>query len=111
MSNVVHVGFFLNKFKMLTKTLLSVSEAAMLIQFPGGEITFFKWLRENKFLQENNQPYEKYKSAGWFVYTAEELSEENKSNFITPVTKVTIKGLYGLQKKIKSFTTPCPPCP
>ena len=97
---------------MTTKTLLSISEAAMLIQFPGGEITFFRWLRENRFLQENNQPFEKYKSAGWFVYTAVEMTEDTMPTFINPVTKITIKGLYALQKKMLTLTTtPCPPCP
>lgn len=44
---------------------LSIAEVAKLVDFPGGEIKFFIWLRENGYLLKDNTPAEKYRKCKW----------------------------------------------
>lgn len=109
--------------KVITKKpkLYTVAEATVIINFPGGSVKFFAWLREKKFLKINNQPYQKYRDKKWF-----EVRETKTRNPINPQpyfqTVLTWRGLKNIGDKVKKeFTHPpcppekqcpeCPPCP
>jgi phage antirepressor YoqD-like protein len=87
-------------------TTFSVGKTAKLIKFPGGEIKFYKWLRENGFLYHDNEPFQIYIDKGWFEYV---LTQKHKVNLYFPkmVTRVTIKGLRALERLMKKHFPPC----
>ena len=93
---------------MLTETTFSVREVAKISQFPGGEIKFFKWLRENKYLQKDNQPYQKYRNNDWMKYFDKKIQRTN-TLMVVGVPRITIKGLAGLKKAVSNKFPPCPP--
>lgn len=61
-----------------------------------GRNQLFKWLREQKILDSNNLPYQKYMNAGWFKVI--EIPRPDIGRQI-PVTRITSKG----QQKLHSF--------
>ena len=87
----------------------SVGETAKMINFPGGEYKFFQWLRKNKFLLQDSTPSQAYINRGWFklVKTSRDLDD---SRIVIPVTRVTIKGLAGLERIVKKVFPKCKPC-
>ena len=87
----------------------SVREIAKFTQFPGGEKKFFEWLRENKYLQINNQPYQKYIDKNWMKYVDKKIERTN-TPLVVGVTKITIEGLAGLKKAVRAKFPLCPPC-
>lgn len=64
-----------------------------------GRTRFFKWLRENGYFQENNEPYQKY--IGQHAYfTVKEIPKDGKiyhTPFVTPL------GLTHFAKKIEKL--------
>ena len=80
----------------------SVSQAAKLIRFSGGEKKFFIWLRQQAYLYHDNEPFQIYIDRGWFevVLTKKYLFNPH---FPKMVTRVTIKGLAGLEKAVKKY--------
>lgn len=88
---------------------LSIAEVTKLVDFPGGEIKFFIWLRENGYLLQDNTPAEKYRKRKWLklVKTYKMLG---KMQTIIPVTRVTILGLGGLDRAVKKAFPVCKPC-
>lgn len=88
---------------------LSIAEVAKLVDFPGGEYKFFDWLRENGYLLENNTPAELYRKRGWL-----KLKDSNKKlgkiQTVILVTRVTIKGLAGIDRAVKKAFPVCKPC-
>lgn len=87
-----------------------IDQTAKLINFSGGEIKFFQWLRDNGYLLQDNYPVQKYRDRGWFEMTTKTLHKMHPKQ-VVPVTLVTIKGLYALKKIVNKTSSPCPPCP
>jgi phage antirepressor YoqD-like protein len=87
----------------------SIRETGKLIKFPGGEHQFFEWLRSKSYLLSDNTPAQAYLNSGWFSreYTHKKIGSKKT---VIPVTRVTIKGLYALQRKIRKDFPTCKPC-
>ncbi len=88
----------------------SIGDTAKMINFPGGEIKFFQWLRDTGYLLQNNFPVQKYRDQGWFKMVRKKLYKMQPVQEV-PVTIVTIKGLAALERIVKKEFSPCPPCP
>ena len=95
--------------KILSVTSFSIAEVAKLTNYPGGEHQFFIWLRKYGYLLENNQPSQVQINRGWFVLVSKVLNgiEVRRT---TPVARVTLKGLAGLERVIRKAFPICPPC-
>ena len=89
--------------------LFSIQETAKLTKFPGGEIKFFRWLREKGYLLKDNQPNQRYRDCGWFELEKATI-HHTKPKLVVPVTFVTIKGLAALEKVVLNDFPPCLPC-
>ena len=88
---------------------LSIAQVAKLVDFPGGEIKFFIWLRENGYLLQDNTPAQKYRDCSWLkLVTSHKVI--GKIQTIIPVTRVTILGLGGLDRAVKKAFPVCKPC-
>lgn len=87
----------------------SVQETGKMIGFPGGEIQFFDWLRRHRILLPNNQPSQSFINRGWFLLVPVQKRITGQLSVI-PVTRVTIKGLYGLNRIVKKAFPICKPC-
>lgn len=86
-----------------TDKLISVGEMAKLLRDKGfnvGRNKFFKYLRDNKVLMENNIPYQKYIDAEYF--RVRETS--NLNGGVSLVTYITGKGQMYLVDKVKSLS-------
>jgi len=94
------------KFSEIT---FSIAEVAKMTNFPGGEIKLFAWLRKHKFLLQNNQPSDFQVERGWFVLVSN-MDIFNKGLRDAPVTRVTSKGLSGLERTINKCFPICKPC-
>ncbi len=95
-----------SKFQEIT---FSVAEVAKMTRFPGGEHKFFEWLRNHRFLLKNNQPSDFQINRGWFVLQSKKVSLSSHLREI-PVSRVTSRGLAGLEKAINRCFPLCPPC-
>jgi len=95
-----------SKFQEIT---FSVAEVAKMTRFPGGEHKFFEWLRKHRFLLKNNQPSDFQIKRGWFVLESKKVGLPTHLRGI-PVSRVTSKGLAGLEKVINRCFPVCPPC-
>ena len=89
--------------------LFSIAEVSKMTDFPSGEILFFKWLRANGFLLQNNQPSQSQINRGWMVLTESKIYNQD-TPLILPTPRITIRGLAGLQKIIQEQIPECPPC-
>lgn len=80
-------------------TTFSIKTGAKLVRFPGGEKKFAAWMRNQSFLLDKNEPYQKYVDQGWFIM---ELATIHKANppFKVPVSRITLKGLTELEKVV-----------
>jgi phage antirepressor YoqD-like protein len=87
----------------------SISETAKMINFPGGEHKFFEWLRKNRFLLMDNTPSQVYRDREWLIIVKKHLIKDDSITII-PTTRVTIKGLAGLEKIVKKCFPICKPC-
>lgn len=85
----------------------SVATACKLVNYPGGEKQFFQWLRDKKYLQLNNEPYEVYRKRGWFVLTDKTLKGVRLP---IPVTRFTMAGIVAFEKIVLADFPPCLPC-
>jgi phage antirepressor YoqD-like protein len=85
----------------------SVATACKLVNFPGGEKKFFEWLRKNKYLQSNNEPYQKYVDRDWLT---SELTTINGIRLPTPVPRFTMAGIVAFEKIVLKAFPPCIPC-
>lgn len=65
-----------------------------------GRTRFARWLRDRKFLQENNRPYQPFEDAGYFRVVTKRRRDQNSGEVVSyPQTLVTGKGLIYLQRK------------
>lgn len=95
---------------MYKQQTFSIRQTAKLTQFPGGELAFFKWLVEHKYLMAKTyEPYQRYRDLNWFIYTGKKLYKTNPL-MVVPVARVTVEGLAGLKKAVLKHFPLCPPC-
>jgi phage antirepressor YoqD-like protein len=85
----------------------SVATACKLVNFPGGEKQFFEWLRNKKYLQLNNEPYQKYRDRGWLTL---QLTTINGRRLPIPVTRFTMAGIVAFERIVLDDFPPCIPC-
>lgn len=65
-----------------------------------GRTRFARWLRERRFLQPNNRPYQVYEDAGYFRVVEKKRRDPLTGEVYTyPQTLITGKGLSYLQRK------------
>lgn len=83
---------------MSMKKTFGLREAAKLTNFNGGQIKFAKWLRQENYLMNNLEPYQRYMDLGYFIYTKKTIRALNMT-VCSP--RLTLKGLYFIQKKLK----------
>jgi phage antirepressor YoqD-like protein len=95
-----------SKFQEVT---FSIAEVAKMTRFPDGEYKFFEWLRKHRFLLKNNQPSDFQIKLGWFVLESKKVGLGTHLREV-PVSRVTSKGLAGLEKVINRCFPLCPPC-
>jgi anti-repressor protein len=88
-----------------SKDNLLVREYAKVLQDEGftlGEKKLYKWLRDNRYLMQNNEPYQKYMK---YFKVIERTRDTMWGQKITKTTKVTPQGqLYFYEKLEKEFT-------
>lgn len=94
------------KFSEIT---FSIAEVAKMTRFPGGEHKLFKWLRKYGYLLKNNQPAQLQIDRGWFVLVSK-IQENKTVRRSIPVTRITVKGLSGLERVLNRAFPFCPPC-
>ena len=94
---------------MIKQQLFSIGTVAKMTDFPGGQKRMFIWLRDNGYLQRNNEPYQRFIDNGWMVLLESKIYHEDPPR-IVPVPKVTIKGLAGLKRVIDEQFPVCAPC-
>lgn len=67
-----------------------------------GQNKFFRWLRENGYLKENNQPYQKYLDLQWLVSAEGSPYMDSKGrSHPTFTTRITGKGQVALEKRFR----------
>lgn len=95
--------------KKFIPTTFSIKVTAKRVQFPGGEKLFAAWLREKKYLMNDNTPYQKYIDRKWFILTGKTIYKANPP-FNVNVTRVTSKGLHHLEEIVYNIYHRCKPC-
>jgi len=88
---------------------ISIAVAAKLVNFSGGEIKFFIWLREKGYLLQDNTPAQKYINYKWFVLV-KTYRIIGKIKTLIPVTRVTLRGLAGIERAVKKAFPGNKPC-
>lgn len=80
---------------------IEIGEAAKVLSIKGyGRNNLFRFLRDNKILRKNNQPYQIYIDAGWFRLVEVKWTDQNLNNHIYLKTVVYQKGLDEIRKLI-----------
>ena len=69
--------------------------------FEIGQNRLFEWFRENKYLNDNNEPYQEYVSQGYFEVITRAIGS-GTDTFTSKTTKLTGKGQVYFAKKIKN---------
>ena len=84
-----------------SKTAISMNEVAKVLNVKGyGINNLFEFLRENKILQNNNVPYQRYVDNGWFR-VIEQKYMKNGEPVVTTKTLVYQKGVDAIRKMLK----------
>ena len=84
-----------------SKTAISMNEVAKVLNVKGyGRNNLFEFLRENKILQNNNVPYQRYVDNGWFR-VIEQKYMKNGEPVVTTKTLVYQKGVDAIRKMLK----------
>lgn len=87
----------------------SIAEVAKMTRFPGGEHKLFEWLRRYGYLLKNNQPSQFQIDRKWMVYSDKHIRIGGYERGV-PVSRVTIKGLAGLERVFNRYFPICKPC-
>lgn len=82
---------------------LSMEKVAKVLGIKGyGQNNLFKFLRQQKILDEYNVPYQTYMEYGWFKLI-EQKYQRNDKTMVTTKTLVTQRGVEGIRKKIMEY--------
>ncbi|WP_374713757.1 phage antirepressor KilAC domain-containing protein [Symbiobacterium terraclitae] len=76
---------------------ISIREAAKVLGT--GQNRLFAWLRGQRILMHDNQPYQEYLDAGYFRVIEQTWEDRHGQPHISPKTLVTAKGLTWIQKR------------
>lgn len=93
---------FVDHFMGCNEAIL-VREYAKLLSNKGepiGEKHIYRWLRENGYLMDNNEPYQRYMDQGLFK-VKETLIEKPNNSFLSFTTMITPKGQQYFYNKLK----------
>lgn len=85
-----------------SETAIDIGTAAKVLKMGIGRNTLFEFLRNEKILMENNQPYQKYIDAGHFRVIEQKFNKPDGSINISIKTLVYQKGLDFIRKKYLS---------
>lgn len=85
-----------------SKDAIDIGSAAKVLNMGIGRNKLFSFLRENKILQENNQPYQRFIDAGYFRTIEQKFSKPDGSTNISIKTVVYQKGLDYIKKQLES---------
>ena len=83
-----------------SKDTVDMGQAAKVLNMGIGRNKLFELLRDNKVLQNNNQPYQKYIDCGYFRVIESKFTKPNGDTSITLKTVVYQKGLNFIRKLI-----------
>ena len=83
-----------------SKDTVDMAQAAKVLNMGIGRNKLFELLRDNKVLQGNNQPYQKYIDCGYFRVIESKFTKPNGDTSITLKTVVYQKGLNFIRKLI-----------
>ena len=78
----------------------SLRKTAKLVNYTGGLIKFTEYLRNNKYVMKDLEPYQEYIDRGYFTYSRKYIKTINRQ---VCVTEVTIKGLYYFSQKFANI--------
>jgi len=80
--------------------LVTVSQAAKLLNLPYGRNTLFEKLRDDRiFFKQRNEPMQQYINSGYFVLKQRVIKRDNHQDKIVLTSYVTQKGLTFLYKR------------
>jgi phage antirepressor YoqD-like protein len=80
---------------------IEMSQAAKIIGMGYGRNKLFSFLRENKVLRENNEPYQEYIDKGWFRLVEQKWTDKEGEVHINIKTLAYQKGIDGMIKLIR----------
>ena len=81
--------------------LLSMDKVAKILDMGIGRNNLFKLLRENKWLMDNNVPYQKYVRLGYFKLSERITKDADNNDHVYTVTLVKQKGLDKIRKLLE----------
>lgn len=81
--------------------LLSMDKVAKILDMGIGRNNLYKILRENKWLMDNNVPYQKYVRLGYFKLIERTSKDADNNNHVYTVTLVKQKGLDKIRKPLE----------
>lgn len=84
-----------------SKDAIDMQAVAKVINMGMGRNKLFEFLRNNKVLMQNNQPYQSYVDMGWFRIIESKYTKPNGDICINLKTVVFQKGVDGIRKLIK----------
>ena len=71
-------------------------------EFKIGQNRLFEWFRNNRYINQNNEPYQNYVDQGLFEVITRSIGSGHET-FTSKTTKITGKGQVYFTKKIKSL--------
>lgn len=84
-----------------SKDAIDMKAVAKVLNMGMGRTKLFEFLRNNKILMQNNQPYQKYVDMGWFRLVESRFTKPNGDICINLKTVVFQKGVDAIRKLIK----------
>lgn len=84
-----------------SKDAIDMQAVAKVINMGMGRNKLFEFLRNNKVLMQNNQPYQSYVDMGWFRIIESKYTKPSGDICINLKTVVFQKGVDGIRKLIK----------
>lgn len=84
-----------------SKDAIDMKAVAKVLNMGMGRTRLFEFLRNNKILMQNNQPYQKYVDMGWFRLVESRYTKPSGDVCINLKTVVFQKGVDAIRKLIK----------
>lgn len=71
-----------------------------------GRNRFFQWLREQRILQINNLPYQRFIDMGWFKVEESVWEDRQGQKHVTFTTRITGKGQVAIESRYRRGSSP-----
>jgi anti-repressor protein len=84
-----------------SRSAVSMAQAAKIIGMGYGQNKLFSFLRDNKILRSNNEPYQEYIDKGWFRVIEQKWTDNAGNTNISIKTLVFQKGIESIIKMIR----------